>query len=166
MRGKIFHPDPTKHGKKKFEPKVILWITMTPKGLSTPVLKSGRSMSVTARSYVDNCLEPHLIPFLNTHYHHEGPTSFRDSSNVNNVKKEDNLTKFRSVECRPVEDFFSVLATRVYHRNWVAKDVAALKKRIRKGISEIPPAIVQTTMESVRTRLLQAWRVGVLKVFH
>ena len=81
---------------------------------------------------------------------------------MNNVKKEDNPTKFRSVECRPVEDFFGLLATRVYHRNWVAKDVAALKTRVRKGISEIPPAIVQ----SVRKRLLQAWQVGVLEVCH
>ena len=85
---------------------------------------------------------------------------------MNNVKKEDNPTKFRSVECRTVEDFFGLLATRMYHRNWVAKDVAALKRRIRKGISEIPPATVQTTMESVRTRLLQAWRVGVHEVCH
>ena len=48
----------------------------------------------------------------------------------------------------------------------MAKDVAALKRRIRKGVSEIPPAIVQTFMESVRTKLLQAWRVGVLLVCH
>ena len=81
---------------------------------------------------------------------------------MNNVKKEDNPTKFRSVDCKPVEDFFGLLATRVYHRNWVAKEVAALKRWIHKGISEIPPAIVQTFMESVRTRLLQAWQVGVL----
>ena len=60
------------HGKKKFESKVMLWIAMSPKGLFTPVLTSGRSMSVTARSYVDKCLEPHLIPFLNTHYRHGG----------------------------------------------------------------------------------------------
>ena len=46
------------HGKKKFEPKVMLWIAISPKGLSTPVLTSGRSMSVMARSYVDNCLDP------------------------------------------------------------------------------------------------------------
>ena len=85
---------------------------------------------------------------------------------MNNMKKEDNPTEFRSVECTPVEDFFGLLATRVYHRNWVTKDVAALKRPIRKGISEILPATVHTTMEFVRTRLLQAWQVGVLEVCH
>ena len=55
------------YAKKKFEPKVMLWIAMSPEGLSSPVLTSGRSMAVTARSYVDNCLEPHLLPFLNNH---------------------------------------------------------------------------------------------------
>ena len=121
------------HGKKKFAPKVMLWITMCPKGLSTPVLTSGRSMSVTARSYVDNCLEPHLIPFLNTHYRHGGYVFWPDkasahyasvSTSFRDAKKEDNPTEVP--QCRPVEDFFGLLATRVYHRNWVAKDVAAL----------------------------------------
>ena len=130
----------------KFEPKVMLWIVMSPKGISTQPIRQGAA-------YVDNCLEHHLIPFLNTYYRHGGyvcwpdkasahyarfSTSFLDRNNVNYVKKEDNPTEVP--QCRPVEDFFGLPATRVYHRNWVAKDVAALKRRIRKGISEIPPA--------------------------
>ena len=49
------------YAKKKFEPKVMLWIAMSPKGMSTPVFTSGKSMVVTARPYIDNCLEPHLV---------------------------------------------------------------------------------------------------------
>ena len=152
---------------------------MSPKGMSTPVLTSGRSMAVTARSYIDNCLEPHLVPFLNTHYPHGGyifwpdkasahyariSTDFLDTNNVCYVKKADNPTEVP--QCRPIEDFFGLLATRVYHQNWIAKDVPALKRRIQKCISEIPPGTVQATLETVRKRLLRAYRVGLLEVCH
>ena len=70
------------YAKKKFEPKVMLWIAMSPKGVSTPVLTSGRSMAVNARSYVDNCLEPHLIPFLNTNYPRGGYVFWPDKATL------------------------------------------------------------------------------------
>ena len=91
-------------------------------------------MSVTAVSYVNNCLEPHLLPFVNTHYPRGGyifwtdkatthyarlTTTFLDNEGVNYVPKRDNPTAV--LQCRPIEDFFGLLATRVYQRNWVAK---------------------------------------------
>ena len=124
-------------------------------------------------------LEPHLIPFLNTHYPNGGyifwpdkasahyarvSTAFLDNNSVNYVEKADNPTEVP--QCRPIEDFFGLLATRVYHRNWVAKDVPALKRRILKCLSEIPQATVQATLETVRKRLLRAYRVGILQVCH
>ena len=151
------------YGKKKFEPKVMLWIAISPKGISTPVLTSGRSMAVSTRSYIDNCLEPYLIPFLDTHYRHGGyifwpykasshyarvTTDFLDSKGVSYVKKQDNPTEVP--QCRVIEDFFGLLATRVYYWNWVAKDVLALKRRILKCISEIPAQTVQETILTVR----------------
>ena len=56
------------YAKKNSEP-------MSLKGMSKPVITSGQCMAVTARSYIDNCLEPHLVAFLNTHYPTEA-TSF------------------------------------------------------------------------------------------
>ena len=50
-------------------------------------------------------------------------TDFVDQEGANYVEKEDNPTEVP--QCRPVEDFFGLLA-RVYHRNWVEADVAAL----------------------------------------
>ena len=65
-------PDKVKHyAKKKFEPKVMLWIAISPKGMSDPVLSSGKSMSVTANTYINECLKPRLIPFINSKYPRE-----------------------------------------------------------------------------------------------
>ena len=107
------------YAKKKFGPKVMQWIAMSTKGMSTPVLASGRSMAVTGRSYIDNCLESHLLPFLNTHYPHGGyiflsdkasthyariATDFLDKNNFSNyVNKADNSTEVP--QCRPIKDF-------------------------------------------------------------
>ena len=35
-------------------------------------------------------------------------------------------------QCRPIEDFFGALATKVYAGNWVVKDKTALVARIRR----------------------------------
>ena len=106
---------------------VLLWIA---RGISRPVLTSGCNMAVNANRYVSNCLELMLIPFLNTYYPRGGyifwpdkasahyaatTTSFLDSKGVNYVRKEDNPTEV--LQCRPVEDFFGLLATRVYLEN-------------------------------------------------
>ena len=91
-------------------------------------------------------------------------TDFVDQEGVNYVEKVDNPTGIP--QCRPVEDFFGLLAIRVYHRNWVETGVAALILRIRKCISEIPQETVQATLLSVGRKLMRAYRVGLLNVCH
>ena len=91
-------------------------------------------------------------------------TDFLDSKGVNYVRKEDNPTEVP--QCRPVEDIFGLLATRVYEGNWVAKNTEALKRRIRRCIRRIPAQTVQATMRTVRRKLMRAYRVGLFNVCH
>ena len=140
----------------------------SPKGLSTPVLVSGRSMSVTASTYMTRCLNPVLVPFLEENYpngdyvfwpdkassHYARATcSFLDNHGVNYVPKDLNPTEVP--QCRPKEDFFGVLATHVYRKSWVAKDTEALKRRIRRCIERIPAETVLATAKTVRKK---QWR--------
>ena len=123
--------------KKKFEPKVLLWLAFSPKGVTAPVIRSGRSMSVTADVYVNECLEPRLLPFIRANYprggyifwpdkasaHYAGRTvTWMQDNEVHFVAKEDNPTEVP--QCRPIEDFFCLL---VYEKNWSAKNIAALE---------------------------------------
>ena len=152
---------------------------ISPKGMSTPVLTSGRDMSVTADTYVNKCLRPHLLPFINTHYSEGGyvfwpdkasahyatsTLNFLRDSGVNFVAKEDNPTETPQV--RPIEDFFGVLATNVYQGDWVAKDTEALKRRIQRCLERMPEEIVNSAMEGVRRRLGLAGRHGLFSVCH
>ena len=161
--------------KKKFEPKVMLWIAMSPKGYPSPHVRAQhvfhcaiiRCQLLGAPTWSPSAMEATYFGRTRlAHIMQGSPHPFLTAITWITWRKtkEDNPTEVP--QRRPVEDFFGLLATRVYHRNWVTKDVPALKRRIRKCISAIPPATVQATMESVRKRLLRAWMVGVLEVCH
>jgi len=165
--------------KQKFEPKVMLWIAISPRGITRPVLTSGRSMAVTSDTYISRCLNPCLVPFLQEKYpngsyvfwpdkassHYSAKTkSFLEANGVNYVPKVINPTEVP--QCRPIEDFFGVLATYVYAQNWIAKDTEALKRRIRSCIAKIPESTVKAASQAVRKRLLRAYRNGILSVCH
>ena len=56
-------------------------------------------------------------------------TNFLNNKGINFEPKEVNPTEVP--QCRSIENFFGVLATHVYARNWTAGDAEALKRRIR-----------------------------------
>ena len=73
MSGNKFYYTSDKHqmpshiatfSKKKFEPKVMLWIAISPKCISRPVLTSGQGMAVNSSTYITKCLNLCLVPFL------------------------------------------------------------------------------------------------------
>ena len=90
--------------------------------------------------------------------------TFFDGHGVNYVAKDLNPTEVP--QCLPTEDFFGVLATLLYAKNLIAKDTEALKRRIRRCITRIPQQTVQSTARAVRKRLLRAYILGILKVYH
>ena len=69
-------------------------------------------------------------------------------------------------QCRPIEDFFGVLATHVFARNWISGDTEALKVRIKACMKKIPEQTVQVTSAAVRKRMLSAYRKGLLSFCH
>ncbi len=121
----------------------MIWIALLPKEISTPGLTFGKGIAVNTDINVSNFLEPHLIPFFNKYYLQRGhifrpdkasshysrmTTDFLDTKAVSYDRKEDNPTKVS--QFMPVEDFFGLLAIRVYGLNWAVKNTEALKRRI------------------------------------
>ena len=122
----------------------MLWLAISPRGISRSALKSGRGMAVSADTYINHCLKPCLVPFIQSHYPHGGyifwpdkvsahyakkTIDFLNNEGVKFVEKRDNPTETPQV--RPIEDVFGMLANLVYEKNWVVKDVDMLKYRIR-----------------------------------
>ena len=101
-------------------------------------------LTVLKRIYISKCLRPNLLPFLarktnhifwpdlaSAHYSTK-TLEFLNTSNANLVPKAINPPNVP--QCRPIEDFFWALATKVYAWNWVAKDTPALVARIRRCV--------------------------------
>ena len=67
--------DVATYSNKKFEPKVMLWLAISPKGKSRPVLTSGRiklPQTVLPIYYITRFLNPYLVPFFYEKYPNGG----------------------------------------------------------------------------------------------
>ena len=67
---------------------------------------------------------------------------------MNYVPKDLNPTEVSL--CRPIEDFFKVLASHFYRKNWLTEATEALKKRRRRCVERIPAETVLATAQAVK----------------
>lgn len=161
--------------KKKFEPKCLVWVALSAKGISDPFLGSS-GMAIDQNVYIDKCLKPRLIPFIQKHHsktnyifwpdlasahYAETVLDFMIENRINHVDKVDNPANLP--ECRPIEDFWSILKGKVYANNWVAKDIPTLKIRIKKCLKEVEPTTIHRLMEGVVSRIDKVRRKGVIE---
>ena len=163
--------------KSKFEPKVLLWIAISEKGISTPtILNSQTGMSINQDVYMEKCLLPNLLPFLDGEPDHifwpdlarahyaKRTLDFLELHNVNVVPKDMNPPNMP--QCRPIEDFFGALATNVYDKNWVAADVGALERRLRSCVAAFPVEVVQRLMKTTRKKLRASYTDSIYAACH
>ena len=59
------------------------------------------------------------------------------------VPKKDNPPNLP--ECRPIENFLSIIKGLVYKNNWKAKTLQQLKERIKYGLNKVDPNVIQET---------------------
>jgi hypothetical protein len=151
--------------KKKFESKVMLYIVVSNKGVSSPYfLKSG--LAVNQNVYQNQCLAKYLLPFINKHHknddyifwpdkassHYAKKTvEYLESKNVPFVPKDRNPTNLP--QCRPIEDFFGELAQAVYRGGWRAKTIPQLKNRIKYCLRKMDTKGVQRACDKIPTKL-------------
>lgn len=151
--------------KHKFEPKVMLYIAISDKGISKPYFKEG-GLAINAETYQNECLKKILIPFVHKYHSDKNFVFWPDkasshyakttqellkSKNINFVPKERNPTNLP--QCRPIEDFFGNLSSLVYKNNWRAKNCEELKKRIRSCIRKMDPNPIQMSCRGIFRKL-------------
>lgn len=151
--------------KKKFEPKVMLYIAVSCNGVSEPYFKPS-GLAINQEIYRKECLAKILIPFVQKHHaddayvfwpdkassHYAKKTiEFLETKNIQFVPKERNPTNLP--QCRPIEDFFGQLSSLVYNKGWKAESIKQLKTRIRKCLKEMDTTGVQRACSKIRTKL-------------
>ncbi len=161
--------------KRKFEPKVLVWLAGSDKGLSRPFfVPSG--LAVNKIIYEEECIKKRLVPFINTH-HADGnylfwpdlasshyATTVTDcykAHNIKFVKKVDNPPAVPEV--RPIEDFWSILKGKVYENNWQAKNLDQLRDRIKLCLKKMDPDLVKRLFGSTRLRVSRVRTKGLIE---
>jgi transposase len=165
-------------GKRKFEPKIMLWIAISKNGMSKPYFQKG-GLAVDNYVYWNKCLKPKLLPFIQQH-HQDGNYIFlpdKASWHYSNYVIEElgkhgvkYVTKYRNPtnvpQCRPIEDFFGYLQGLVYENGWEAENLQQLERRIVYCLKKVDLNVVQRSMNGVSKRLRKAADHGVLSVCH
>lgn len=150
--------------KKKYEEKVLVYLIISPAGVSKPyIIPSG--MAINKQRY-KSILETRLLPFIDEHYKNgqylfwpdlasshyaKVVTDYLDANNVNYVPKCRNPPNMP--EARPIEDFWTELKRAVYQRNWQAKNTDQLQRRIEYCFKNMEPNLAKRYAEQTSVRL-------------
>jgi hypothetical protein len=125
---------------------------------------------------LEECIKKRLVPFIEAH-HSDGQylfwpdlasahyansvTDYFDEENIHFVAKSDNPPNVP--ECRPVEDFWSILKGMVYANNWQAKDLTQLRARIKQSLKNVDLELVKAIFKSSRRRVGKVRTQGVIE---
>ena len=159
-------PDSVKYKtKEKYPKRVLVWLALSAKGILTSSIGTTKGPAITACIYVNKCLSK-LHSFIeeyhaddeyifwsdlaSSHYANE-TTEWLIQHKIKFIPKQvnpPNITK-----ARPIEDFWSILAGKVYEGGWEAKTELKLKRRIYQKIKQIDMKVVQHMMTTIRTKL-------------
>ncbi|CAF3561948.1 unnamed protein product, partial [Rotaria sp. Silwood2] len=159
-------PDDVKFkSKQKFEPKILVWLALSSKGISTPFIGTTKGPAVDTDVYIGKCL-PKLLKFIEKHHlddkyifwpdlassHYANTTSaWLNEQKVPFVPKVANPPNVP--KARPIEDFWSILADKVYSGGWAAMNQEQLVNRIKSQLKKIDLGVVQTMMDGIRKKL-------------
>lgn len=162
--------------KAKFEPKVMIWMAMSSKGISNFYVHKSKQ-GVDQGTYLKECINKRLIPFIDK-YHSDGNYLFwpdlasshyskvvqqrLNEKNIPFISRADNPPNVP--QARPIERVWTVLERKIYSNNWEAKNEDHLVRRIKQMAKKLDQQMLQDMMEGVKRKLRSMWRDGVYSV--
>ena len=161
--------------KKKFEAKVLVWIALSPKGLSRPLIRK-YGYAISGQTYLEDCIRARLIPYIEENYSNGEYVFWPDQAsshyakivldhlrakNIDFVEKDDNPANVP--EIRPIENFWAYLKSLVCKGGWKAETVQQLINRIKYCLKNVDQNIVQTLGLATKSRIDFVRRHGVVE---
>lgn len=172
---KTVRPEVKFRTQSKFEKKVMVWIAIGPKGLSTPFIKNSK-FAINSEVYKNECIKRRLLPYIKKNYSNEDYVFWPDlasshysrivqdffkQNNINFVARDDNPAN--TPELRVIEDFWGVLKTNVYRKGWEAKTTDQLINRIKYCLKKIDFRVVQKLTSDTLKRIDNVRRKGLVE---
>jgi hypothetical protein len=162
--------------KKKYSPKILVWMAMSSKGVSDVYVHKS-VQAIGEKIYLNECINKRLLPFIEKHHKNDEYVFWPDKAsahyatsvldrlkekNVPIVPKLDNPPNVP--QARPIEAVWSILERKVYEHNWQAKNIDSLARRIRMKAKELEQNTLQAMIGHVRKKLRSMWRNGLYSV--
>jgi DNA-binding transcriptional ArsR family regulator len=162
--------------KRKFPTRLLVWLAISTKGISTPFFIPAGS-ALNGEMYREKCIKEHLLPFLQKHHlgdnilfwpdgasaHYAKATlDFFATKNIPFVAKDMNPPNLP--QARPIENVWSQLKAEVYRGGWEASSLTSLKRRIKRAIGMLDMNRIISDLEQVPAKLRKIGRFGVYSV--
>lgn len=158
---------------KKFPKKVLLWLAISPNGMSEPVFfESG--LAVHGDIYVERCL-PKVQDFIKQKHRGKNVVFWPDLASSHYAKRTLEAMEALNIpyvpkcenppnvpQLRPIEDFWANLKRQVYANNFRPKNVKSLMNKIKLELRKIPTTTFSTAMAKVPQNCRKAARRGVI----
>ncbi|KAL4469145.1 hypothetical protein ABPG72_005915 [Tetrahymena utriculariae] len=145
----------------KFEPKILVWICFSSRGISQPYFKQSQ-LAVNQEIYLNECIKRRLIPFIKKYHNDDDYVFWPDQLRpITLILQKDNPSNLP--ECRPIEDFWAILKAQVYKNNYKANSFDSLIDRIKMCLKNIDKKLVQPLANSTIKRQDQVRRKGVIE---
>jgi transposase len=165
--------------KRKFQPKVLVWIAISPYGLSQPYIVPTKGFAINAKIYINECIKKRLMKFINkfhsdnnyifwpdlasSHYAKDSIAAF-NKLGIKYVLKEENPPNVPQL--RGIERFWAHLKRNVYENGWTAKTAEELIKKIKSEIKKFGPENCQALLQGTKTKIRKAADNGPLSVIN
>lgn len=162
--------------KKKFSPKILVWMAMSSKGVSNIYVHKSEQ-AISSRIYLNECINKILLPFIEKHHNNDDYVFWPDKASAHYAGivldrlNEKNITFVPKLnnppnvpQARPIETVWSLLEQKVYAHNWQAKDLDSLAHRIKMKAKELEPKMLQAMIKDIRKQLRSMWRNGLYSV--
>lgn len=151
--------------KEKFAPKILVWLALSRKGISAPFIGTTKGPAINSDIYIEKCL-PKLSTLINKHYLNDKYIFWPDLATSRYAKETTEWLNEQKIpfvprsinppnvpKARPIEDFWSILADKVYNGGWSAMNEMQLANRIKAQLKKIDLKVVQTMMKDVCGKL-------------
>jgi hypothetical protein len=163
--------------KEKFQSKVLVWIAISPRGLSQPYIVQTKGFAINSNIYVNECIKGKLVPFIKKCYSDNNYIFWPDLASCHYAR--DTIAAFNELkiryvpkgenppnvpQLRKIERFWSHLKRNVYNNGWTAKTIEDLIKKIKSEIKKFTPEYCQNLLKSTKTSIRKAADNGPLSV--
>ena len=162
--------------KMKFEPKLLVWMTVSQKSISSIYVHRSR-IAIKQETDLHDCIRKRLLLFINRHHENNNVLFWPDLASSHYSKQDQEFPQANNIkfvqrqqnppnvpQARPIETIWSLLERKVYEGTWEAKNLEQLSRRIILKAKQLDQDLVISMILGVGRKLLKIYKKSVYSV--